>query len=166
MLAVLLVTLLFVIISIYFYFRAEKLQRDILILKRESSDTKKENIALSKSMALQASNHEDFVKTRLNLLINEADEASEQNNVNLLKPLINNYSVIFHECLMGKGKMQAIIKKCFDNHDPEIFREFTDKVIKTDSKLKRLWGSNNLAGFISLVEALLVQFTEKQKSGT
>jgi hypothetical protein len=161
MLAVLLVTLLFIAVSIYFYFRAETLQRDILILKRESSDTKKENIALSKSMALQASNHEEFVKTRLNILITKTEQTSEKNDVNLLKPLINNYSLIFHECLTGKGKMQAIIKKCFNNHDPDMFKEFMDKIIKTDSKLKRLWGSNNLAGFISLVEALLVKYTDK-----
>ncbi len=163
MLAVLLITVLFVAISVYFYFRAEKLQRDLLILKREITSTQKENTTLSKSMALLANSHEDFVKTRFSLLVTKTEQTSQKNDVELLKPLINNYAVIFRECLVGKGKMQASIKKCFNNQDNEAFKEFTSKIIKTDTKLQRLWGSNNLAGFISLVESLLMKYTEVKK---
>lgn len=160
MLAVLLVTVLFVAISVYFYFRAEKLQQDLLILKREVASTQKENANLSTSMALLASSHEEFVKNRLNLLIAKKELTSAETDIDLLKPLINNYVVIFRECLLGKGKMQHIIKKYFNNQDPEVFQEFTNKIIKTDIKLQRLWGSNNLAGFISLVETLLIKYNE------
>ena len=42
MLAVLLITVLFVVLCVYFYFRAEKLQRELLLLKREVANTQKE----------------------------------------------------------------------------------------------------------------------------
>lgn len=163
MFAVLLITALFVAISVYFYFRSEKLQRDLLILKRELTNAQKESIALSKSMALLASSHEDFVKNRLNIIVAKTAQSSEKSDVELLKPLVSNYAIIFRECLTGKGKMQKIIKKCFNNQDSEVFKEFTSKIIKTDTKLQRLWGSNNLTGFVSLVESLLIKYDEVKK---
>ncbi|MCW8832883.1 MAG: hypothetical protein OQK09_10095 [Colwellia sp.] len=159
MIAVLLVTALFVVISVYFYFRAEMLQRELLVLKRESANIQKENKNLSKSMALLASSHEDFAKSRLSLL---GTNTSENKDIELIIPLINNYAAIFRECLTGKGKMQPMIKKCFDNHDPDAFKAFMKTIIKTDSKLQRLWGSNNLAGFVSLAESLLIKFSKEK----
>jgi len=115
-------------------------------------------------MALLASSQEDFVKKRLSLLIAKTEQSSEKSNVELLKPLINNYAIIFRECLTGKGRMQKIINKCFNNQDPEVFKEFADKVIKADTKFQRLWGSNNLIGFVSLVESLLIKYDEVKKT--
>ncbi len=125
--------------------------------------TQKENITLSKSMALLASSHEDFVKTRFNLLVAKAEQTSQKSEVELLKPLVNNYAVIFRECLIDKGKMQAIIKMPFKSQENEAFKEFASKIIKTDTKLQRLWGSNNLSGFIALVESLLMKYTGEEK---
>ena len=62
-------------------------------------------------MALIASSHEDFTKTRLNMLLANKEQISKETDLDLLKPLINNYAVIFRECLTSKGKMQGIIKK-------------------------------------------------------
>ena len=64
MIAVLLITALFVFISVYFFFRAEKLQRLIAVLNRDTAKAQKENQLLSKSMALMAGNTEGFVKNR------------------------------------------------------------------------------------------------------
>ena len=164
MFAVLLITALFVVISVYFFFRAEKLQHSLLSMRREISHTQKENKAMSKSMALIASNHEEFVKNRLSLLIVKAELGGGKDNVELLKPLINNYANIFRECLLGKGKMQSMIKKCYQHNTPEDFKKFTSVIIKSDPKIQRLWASNNLAGFISLVESLLMKYGEQEKS--
>ncbi len=114
-------------------------------------------------MALLASSHEDFVKTRFNLLVAKAEQTSQKSEVELLKPLVNNYAVIFRECLIDKGKMQAIIKMPFKSQENEAFKEFASKIIKTDTKLQRLWGSNNLSGFIALVESLLMKYTGEEK---
>lgn len=158
MLAVLLITALFVALSIYFYFRAEKLQHTLLRLKRETANTSKENTALTKSMALIASNHEAFAKSRLQQLLANNKEQKRSGNVELIQPLINNYVIIFGECLKGKGQLQTVTKKCFDSQDTNGYKEFVNKVIKNDVKIQRLWASNNLIGFISLVEALLVKY--------
>jgi len=164
MLAVLLITALFVALSIYFFFRAEKLQHTLLRLKRETANTSKENTTLTKSMALIASNHEEFAKSRLQQLLANNKEQRRSDNAELIKPLINNYVIIFGECLKGKGQLQTITKKCFDNQGTNDYKEFVNKIIKNDVKIKRLWASNNLIGFISLVEALLVKYNHVDAS--
>jgi hypothetical protein len=156
MLAVLLIIVLFVALSIYFFFRAEKLQHSLLRLNRETSNKLKENTALTKSIALIASNHEEFAKSRLQKLLTNKEQCS--GNIELIKPLINNYAVIFSECLKEKGKLQVAAKKCFENQGAHDYKEFVNKVIKNDEKIQRLWTSNNVIGFISLVEALLVKY--------
>ncbi len=154
MIAVLLITILFVIISIYFFFRAEKLQRSIVLLKRDTAKTQKENLVLSKSMALMAGNSEEFAKNRLQLLLNNPHSQKYSNELTLIKPFIENYSRIFKECVLKKGKLHSTTKKCFSSQEKDTFKEFFEKVIKKDSKIQRLWNSNNFIGFISLAEAL------------
>jgi len=158
MLAVLVITALFVALSIYFFFRAEKLQHTLLRLKREATNASKENTTLTNSMALIASNHEEFAKIRLQKLLASNENHKRADNAELIKPLINNYVIIFGECLKGKGQLQTITKKCFDSQGTNNYKEFVNKVIKNDVKTQRLWASNNLIGFISLVEVLLVKY--------
>ena len=70
MIFVLSIAALFIGISIYFYFRAEGLQRALFNAKREFSNTKKENKAYIDTMALIAKRHEDFAKYRLQKMKN------------------------------------------------------------------------------------------------
>ena len=161
MIALLLITILFVAISVYFYLRAESLERSILIVKREADNTKKEHAALSKSMTKIASSYEESSKKRLIEILSANENTQEYRDVELLKPLINNYGIIFRECLSGKGKLHAITKKCFSSQDTEMYDEFIKKLIKNDSSIQRLWGSNNLMGFVSLVESLLTNYSGK-----
>jgi len=164
MIAVLLITALFVFISVYFFFRAEKLQRTIVLLKRETTQTQKENQIFSKSMALMAGNTEEFAKNRLQLLLSKTQCKKTLNELALIKPFINNYSLIFKECLMKKGRLQTSTKKCFSSLEDDAYKTFFDTIIKKDVKIQRLWNSNNFVGFISLVEALLVKYEEKSPS--
>jgi len=164
MIAVLLITALFVFISVYFFFRAEKLQRTIVLLKRDTAKTQKENQIFSKSMALMAGNTEEYAKSRLQLLLVKTQDKKTLNELDLIKPFINNYSLIFKECLMKKGKLQSTTRKCFANLDGDVFKEFFETIIKKDNKVQRLWNSNNFIGFISLAEALLVKYEEKSQS--
>ncbi len=161
MIAVLLITALFVFISIYFFLRAEKLQHSILLLKRETAKAQKENQILSKSMGLMAGNTEDFAKSRLKLLLNKKKDQKTSDELALIKILIDNYSIIFKECLMKKGKLHTITRKYCSAQGSEAYKEFFDKIIKNNSKIQRLWNSNNLIGFVCLVEALLVQYEEQ-----
>lgn len=161
MIAVLLITALFIFISVYFFFRAEKLQRALILLKRDTAKTQKENQILSKSMVLMAGNTEEFTKNRLQLLFNNTKDQKTLDELALIKPFIDSYSLIFKECLINKGRLHAITKKCFSNNEKDIYKDFFDKIIKKDSKIQRLWNSNNFIGFISMTETLLVNFEEK-----
>ena len=150
---------IFIGLSIYFYFRAERLQRDLFSAKKESSHAKKENKYYIDSMAIIAKRHEDFVKNRLQIIKN--CQALEPETIEIISPLVNNYAAIFIECLKGKGKLQSITKKCYGNFDDDAFKRFVAHVAKQDSSVRRMWSSNNLAGYISLIEALLLTKTKK-----
>lgn len=163
---VLAITALFVIISVYFFLRAEKLQRIIITQKRETQTTIKENKNLVDSMALLASKNEEFAKSRL---IRLKEKAQEQQNdqlihyYDIISPVVNNYAAIFRDCLKGKGRLQSITKKCFANGDEQTFKAFI-KVLQSEKHTKRFWSVNNLNGFISLVEALLILNDDLTKS--
>ncbi len=161
MIAVLLITALFVILSVYFFFRAEKLQRQMITLKRDTAKIKSENQVLSKSMGLIASNNEEFAKNRLQLLLNKYQEHDVLDELALIEPFINNYSQIFKECLLKKGKLHSATRKCFSSQEEELYKVFFEKIIKNDTKVQRLWNSNNFIGFVSLAEALLVKYEEQ-----
>ena len=158
MIAVLLITALFVFVSVYFFFRNEKLQRSLTVLNRESAKVQKENQVLSKSMSLMASNSETFTKNRLQLLIDRAICPNMINELTLIKPLINNYSFIFKACLMKKGMLHTSTKKCFSVIEADAYKNFINTIIKKDHKMLRIWNNNNFIAFVSLVEALLVKY--------
>lgn len=161
MIAVLLITVLFILISVYFFFRAEKLQRALILLKRDTAKTLEDNQVLFKSMMLMAGNTEKFAKNRMQLLLNKTKDQTTLDELALIKPFIDCYALIFKECLMSKGKLHAITKKCLSNSEEDIYKDFFNQIIKKDAKIQRLWNSNNFIGFISMTEALLVKFEEK-----
>lgn len=165
MIAVLLITALFIFISVYFFFRSEKLQRSLIILKRDTEKTHKENQVLSKSIVLMASNSEEFAKNRLQLLLNKTKNQKTLDELALIKPFIDCYSLIFKECLMKKGKLHAMTRTCFSNNEVDVYKDFFEKIVKKDPKIQRLWNSNNFIGFISMSEALLVKFEDKLHAG-
>ena len=157
---VLFITALFIGISIYFYFRSEGLQRALFNAKREFIGTQKENKAYVDSMALIAKRHEDFAKYRLEKIKTSQSETTE--TLEAITPLINNYTVIFRECLKGKGKLQPITKKCYESYDKEGFKRLVSYISTQEAHIKRMWSSNNLSGYLSLIEALLL-LAEKPK---
>jgi len=159
MIFVLSIAILFVGLSIYFYFRAEGLQRTLFKAKQEFSSTQKENKYYVDSMAIIAKRNEDFVKHRLKII--KEQEILELETIEIISPLINNYAAIFIECLKGKGKLQPIAKKCYENYDEQGFKKLVAYVSKQEANVKRMWSSNSLSGYISLIEALLVGSKEK-----
>jgi len=164
MIAVLLITALFVFISVYFFFRAEKLQRTIMLLKRDAVITQKENQIFSKSTALMAGNTEIFVKNRLQVLLKKTKDEDVLAELTLIKPFIDSYALLFKECLMKKGRLQTATKEIFLSQKVDVYKDFFEVIIKKDTKILRLWNSNNFIGFISLVEALLVKYEEQSQS--
>ena len=158
MIFILVIAAIFVAISIYFFFRAETLQRKIITQQRDSSATRKENKTLVDSTTLIAMRGQEFAKARLeHLKAHSKASGNDQvmTHAELITPLINNYSIIFRECLKGKGRLKATSQKCFENQDSAAYKKFVALIVTGDKQLKRYWSSDNLNGFLCLVEALL-----------
>ena len=159
MIFVLLISGIFIGLSIYFYFRAEGLQRALFTAKKESNSTKKENKYYIDSMAIIAKRNEDFVKHRLQII--KDSEIIEVDTIEIITPLINNYAAIFIECSKGKGKLQPIAKKYYESYYNEGYKKLVAYVAQQETSIKRMWSSNNLSGYISLIEAFLLVNTKK-----
>lgn len=161
MVVVLVILLVFVLLSVYFFFRVEKLQRQVTLQKKETSQTKKDNKLLSDATALLASRYDEFAKFRFNKIKeridqNDADKTAASKEVEIITPLIVNYAAIYRACITSKGQLKPTAKKCFDSYDANSFKIFVEFIGKQDNHVKRMWSSNNLNGFVSLVETLLL----------
>jgi hypothetical protein len=163
---ILTITAIFIGISIFFSFRSEKLQRLLLTQQRDNKNTKKESQAMLDSMAIVATRHEEFIKARLLQMKDQATKTDNKdllNYLDLISPLINNYSMIFRECLKGKGYLKVICQKCFDNHDKQSFKKFIAWMVTSDPAIKRHWSSDNLNGYLHIVNLLLIKTEKKSK---
>lgn len=149
----LVIVAVFVGASIYFFFKAESLQKALLTAKRENTQAQKNYKILQEAVALTARKNEDSLKHRIEKV---KEKTENHDDINLIMPLINNYAVIYSECLKGKGRLKGICKKCFDTYDTKAFNQFITFLKSKDKSLQRFWGSDNLNGYVSLVEALLV----------
>ena len=116
---------------------------------------KKESKVLVDSMAMIAKKNEDFAKHRIQKIREASGEDTEL--FIYLFPLISNYSVIFTECAKANGLLHSMTKKCFDSFEPGSYGKFKAFVSKQSVEIKRMWNSNNLNGFMTFVEALLLE---------
>ena len=155
----------FVVASVYFYFRAEGLQRDLLVAKREISNMVKENQAMVTSMAAISTTFEDIAKQRFNHIkrIYESLSTSKESAQQLLviQPLIFNYSLIYRDCSKGNNRLKTITEQCFNSYDDKGYKAFITYINSQEDKIRKMWSANNLNGFISLTETLLRQHEEK-----
>ena len=153
MIFVLAVIAIFVAVSIYFFFKAENLQRDLILIKREISSTKKDNKAYIDLMAIIAQRYEDISKQRfveLRALLNEDAEM-----LNIIAPMINSYATIFNDCIRAKGKLQSSVEKVYEGAQKGSYKALIDFINQSDKNIKRAWSSNNINGFIVMIEGFL-----------
>ncbi|WP_077284340.1 hypothetical protein [Cognaticolwellia aestuarii] len=154
MIFVLAIIAMFVAVSIYFFFKAENLQREIILMKRDISATKKENKAYVDMMAIIAQRNEEIVKQRFIALRSASDDKTEMHDI--IAPMINNYATIFNDSVRAKGKLQTSIKKVYEGHQKGTYKVLSNYINQSNKEIKRAWSSNNINGFIMLVEALLL----------
>lgn len=144
---------IFVAVSIYFFFKAENLHRSLLTAKREVKNVKNESKALADNFAVIAQRNQDFAQQRLN---NDKSENKESEIHRHLKPLVSNYATIFTAAAKGKGELHKTVKKCLDNYEAQAFQDLKKFIGSQEAPLKRMWSSNNVQGFMALVESLLL----------
>ena len=94
---------MFVAISIYFFLKAENLQRELILIQRDISATKKENKSYIEIMAIIAQRHEEISKQRFVELRSKQTDDTEL--FEIIAPMINNYATIFNDSVRAKGKL-------------------------------------------------------------
>ncbi|WP_281559178.1 hypothetical protein [Thalassomonas sp. RHCl1] len=158
MIFVLSLLLIFVLVSVYFFFRAEKLQQELRLAKRDATNAQKENKSLVEVLLQVSTRYEEFSQHRLQTIKDRvAQLEGEDRQLQIISPLIKNYSLIFRESMKGKAQLKAITQKCYESQKKHSYKEFTTFIAGCESHVKRMWSGNNLNGFISLVEALLYE---------
>ena len=163
---VLIIAAIFVLVSIYFYFRSERLESELVKLKQETAQTRKDNKQLTDAMALVAAKQEEFYQHRFNSLVDMAKEkdAPQQSELELISPLISNYGSIFRACLLQKGQLKVVTEKCCESYNKGSHKQFLKFVSNNEIHIKRMWSQNNLKGYLGLVEALILDM-QKVLSG-
>lgn len=144
---------IFIAVSIYFYFKAEGLQQQLISLKREAKNAKKESKTLIESLAIIARKSEEVVKNRARQL-QEHNTKSNEDFLELLHPFVNNYAVIYTETLREKGQLHKITKKCFESYQNGSYRKFTGQIGTLPPHINRAWSGNNIAALITFTEAI------------
>lgn len=153
MIFVLAVIAIFVAVSIYFFFKAESLQREIILMKRDVSATKKENKLYLETVAIIAQRHEEVAQQQLAQL--KEAQALDTKVLELISPMINNYAVIFNDSIRAKGKLQTSVKKVYEGYQKGSYKAISNHIAQSSTEIKRAWSSNNINGCILLVNALL-----------
>lgn len=158
---------IFMFISIYLFYRAESIQKQLTLSKRETRQIKKNNTSLIDSMLMSAKKYEEFAKFRLQeikkSLPDNNNDLGLKDELELITLLIQNYSLIYSECLKGEIKLQTITKASFDSYSAGTYDKFMRYIADQDSSLKQMWSSDNLKGYISLTEALILKLQKKMK---
>ncbi|NMP30631.1 hypothetical protein HII17_03565 [Thalassotalea sp. M1531] len=155
----LIVVVIFVVVSIYFYFRSERLQHELMQQKRESVQTRKDYKLLMDTLAVVAAKQSEFYLFRYNATKEKAEKIAPTiaSDMALIWPIVNNYSAIFRSCSSGKEKLRPIVEKCFESYKIGSFKEFLRFISGQEKHIKRMWASDNLNGFMSMMEALLTE---------
>ena len=154
--------ILFAALCVYFFFRAEGFQRQIIVLKREKKQSEKELQSLHEINALVFAHNEESARKRLGYIKNNnINNKALEDELDKLAPLIAHYAVIANECNKGKNKLHHTIKNCFGTADATGYSNFTTYIKMQDKQVQRMWSSNNLKGFINLVDAMLAYYERK-----
>ncbi len=159
MVFVVIVIAILMLVSIYLFFRAEKIQEELRNARREFSQAKKVSKMSMDTMALVAAKQEEFLKLRLKKRkeLSGSEHVKSNEHEDYLTTLISNYSVIFRACANARNQLHLTVEKCMENKSRGSYKEFISFIGAQESHIKRMWSENSLSGFISLVEALLVE---------
>lgn len=159
MIFVLVIIAIFVAVSVYFFFKVESLQREIILMKREMTGTKKENKLYVEAVATIAQRHEEIAKKKL--LDLRKNEALDTKVIELITPMVNNYAIIFNDSIRAKGKLQSAVKKVYEGYQKGSYKTFSNHIAQSNTEIKRAWSSNNINGCIIMVDALLQSENKK-----
>jgi len=146
---------IFAFISIYFFFQAESLNRKLLLAKKDAKSIGKEKKEISDSLRIIANKNQKFIQSRFEKL---KEKKVDDEGLLLLNIIVDNYATIFLDCVKGRGRLHKVSAKLFETNEQGSYKTFTAYIEKMDPEIKRMWSSNNINGYLSFVEALVVGF--------
>jgi len=145
-------------ICIYMFYRAESLQKQVSLFQREIKSTNIDNQNLIDTIAIITLKNEEIANKRLQSITEKNTELSDM--VVIVTPFIKNYSLIIRETIKGNGQLTPVVKKLYDGVDKNAYKEFVNYINQQEASVRRLWSSNNMPGYISLVDTLFVLLEE------
>ena len=154
---------IFVAVSVYFYFRSERLLQDLVKQKRDTALTRKNHKQLLDTVASIANKQQEFFTFRYNKAVEAAEKKSPSilSDLKRMSPLVNNYAAVFNACAVAKDQLKPSAQTYFENHKPGSYKDFLTFISGREKHVARMWASNNLTGFMSVMESLL---TEQQQA--
>ena len=151
---------IFAFISVYFFFQAESLNRKLVLANKDVKAIKKEKKETSDALRIIANKNQKFIQSRFEKL---KEKNSNNEDFQLLNIMVNNYGTIFLESLKERGRLHKISKKCFENSEQGSYKNLITYIATQEQEIKSLWGSNNISGYISFVEVLLMEYENPNK---
>lgn len=160
------ILVIFLIASVYFFFRAESLQKRLLIEKKKTKQAEKDNQGFVDTMLMSSSKYQDFAVYRVKTIQDSANKLSQMpeklaDDLNVSKLFFENYGKIFIDAMTGKTGPKRSCQESLIQVNKETYRLFIEMTNRQDKTIRRMWNSDNLAGFVSFSEALLLNL-EKQ----
>lgn len=155
------IIVVFVVVSVYYYFRSEKLYAELKAVKKEASVIKKESKMMVDAFAVIAKKNEDFINFRFQAL---QEQSKDNESIVLLTPLVSNYATIFRESIRAKGEMHKIAQKCCESYQSGSFKRLSTYIATQDAHIKRAWSSNNIKGFVTFMEGMIIQLEKPKPS--
>ncbi|SEL31084.1 hypothetical protein SAMN05216262_1098 [Colwellia chukchiensis] len=153
MIFVLIVIAIFVAVSIYFFVQAERLQRKLILQQRELKGVKKENSYYIEFMAVIAQRYEDAAKKRFVAMREHSTTPAQE--LEIMAPLFNNYATIINASIRDKGKVQPSVAQVYEGFQAGSYKTLTNYIARSNDAIIKAWGSNDINGFINLIELLI-----------
>lgn len=148
---------IFLFISIFMFYRAENLSREISKIKRDLTATSKEKDFFFEVMTNGATIQQSFLSKRYENLSAHYKKQGNANPLEPLYPIISNYTTIFHECARKPNNIKGVVKNACEQAEKGSYKQLERLISQQEKHIKSLWNQAKFNGFVSLVEALVLQ---------
>jgi len=160
----------FVLLSVYLYYRGEYLQRDLKSAQRLTKQAQKEQQALLNVTLLAANKQQDLFKYRIDALYKLVGENSKQaDSLKAVMYMANQYANVYRELLKGQHNIKAVYKKSFGDTGNKYFTAVEDLLKQQEKSHRAMWQSKDPCVLMTLLEGMisrqqLIATEEQQKT--
>ncbi len=144
------------LISIYFFYRAEHFKKEISAYRREAKMTKQECLSMANAVVLASTQHQDLLKKRLKKMQDTIGVEDEPNpDLLIMSYLISQYSNVYRELLKEDETIQLSYKKFFGDTGKRYYADLDEYMRESDASLRKMWSSKDHCVYILFIDMLL-----------